>query len=111
MPRAYGTAGGVTYSAQQVHEFFPHLLPLMRTRPDGGSILSGGYYASYSAGLAEGALATTRRWMYAVARTRLPEPEPQIRRALDETTNLEGLEQIAARARKAATWQQALAPG
>ena len=97
------TCMGLVYPAERVHELVPHLLPLMRTRPEGRGTLSKGYYAGLSAGLAEGAVATTRRLALTVGTSRMSEPLPEIRRVLDALTNLERLEQIAARVRTA-TW-------
>ncbi|CAN5487540.1 hypothetical protein BH10PLA2_BH10PLA2_23760 [soil metagenome] len=102
---------GLIHPAERVHELLPHLLAQMRTRPDGRSMLSRGYYAGHSTSLAEGALATTRRFLFKSGTARLLEPTPALRQTLSAITNLERLEQIAARIQTAQTWQESLTPG
>jgi hypothetical protein len=101
---------GLRYPAARVNELLAHVLPIVHRCKDTKGVLSDGYYAGASAGQAEGALQATRSWVLTLGGQRLGEAPPGVREAVALIRSVERLEQLAARALKAAAWQEVLAP-
>jgi hypothetical protein len=105
----YGSMG-LRYPAEQVNALLAHKLPYLRQTAVWREIASQGYHAGCSQGYHEGAEQVTRRWVLHLGSQRLGPPPAETAAALEAVTNLERLEQLAARVLKGADWQAALAP-
>jgi hypothetical protein len=105
----YGSMG-LRYPAEQVNALLAHKLPYLRQTAVWRDIASAGYQAGCSQGYPEGAVQVSRRWILHLGGQRLGPPPTEIATALEAVTNLERLEQLAARVLKEADWQTTLAP-
>jgi hypothetical protein len=101
---------GLRFPAERVHELLAHRLPYIWERKACRRTRSNGYHAGLAEALRDGDLRGTRRWVLGLGRQCLGEPTAEVATALDAISNLDRLEQLAARVLKAPTWSAALAP-
>lgn len=102
---------GLRYSVEQVNALLAHRLDYLYQTEQCRRIRSDGFYAGRSAGLEEGRLQATIRWVLELGRRRLGEPPAPVAAALPTLRSQDRLEQLVARALKSANWQDLMKPG